>query len=79
MLVKTLAQDKANNRHCFIKILEGLRYLARQGCGIRGHDEEEGNLHQLLCLISIIKNYSVKIGLKRKLSATLITIFRMKY
>ena len=51
MLVTTLAQERADNRHCFMKILESLRFLARQGCAIRGHDDTEGNLHQLLCLM----------------------------
>ena len=52
MLSGTLALDRANNRHCFMKILSSLQFLARQGSGIRGHDEDEGNLHQLLKFIS---------------------------
>lgn len=48
MFSSTLAQEKAENRHCLLKVLETLRFLARQGCGIRGHDESDGNFYQLL-------------------------------
>ena len=53
MLLSTLAQEKATNRHCLLKVMSSLRFLARQGCGIRGHDDEkDGNSHQLLTLRS---------------------------
>ena len=39
------------SRHCFLKILSNLRYLARQGLAIRGHgDETDSNFYQLLKL-----------------------------
>ena len=45
------AQDKIKNRQCFLKILSSLRFLAYQGCAIRGHgDETDGNFYQLLKL-----------------------------
>ena len=51
MLCNTLAVEKANNRHCLLKVVSGLKFLARQGCGIRGHDDNEGNLLQLMKLL----------------------------
>ena len=51
MLSSTLTADKQQNRSCLLKILRGLRYLARQGCAIRG-DLGEGNLLQLLKVMS---------------------------
>ncbi len=50
MLSNSLAAEKANNRHCLLKVVSGLKFLARQGCGIRGHDDKEGNLLQLMKL-----------------------------
>ncbi len=50
MLSNSLADEKANNRHCLLKVVSGLKCLARQGCGIRGHDDKEGNLLQLVKL-----------------------------
>ena len=35
-----------------MKVITSLQYLARQGCSIRGHDEKEGNLFQLVVLQS---------------------------
>ena len=51
LLSSAHAQEKAVNRHCLLKIISTLRFLARQGCAIRGHgDESDGNFHQLLKL-----------------------------
>lgn len=50
LLSSTLAQQKADNRHCLMKVITSLQFLARQGCSIRGHDEKDGNLFQLLAL-----------------------------
>lgn len=52
MLCKNLAIEKANNRHCLKKIVTSLKFLARQGNAIRGHDVNEGNLMQLMQLLS---------------------------
>ena len=52
LLSSTLAKQKADNRHCLMKVITSLQYLARQGCSIRGHDEKEGNLFQLVVLQS---------------------------
>lgn len=52
MLSTALVQERENNRHCLLKVLSSLKFLARQGCGIRGHDECEGNLYQLMKLMS---------------------------
>ena len=53
MLSSVYAREKAVNRHCLLKILSNLRFLARQGCAIRGHgDEADRNFHQLLKLQS---------------------------
>ena len=46
--------EMRNNRAMFLKLLECVRYLARQGLPFRGHHEDsvafEGNLYQLLVL-----------------------------
>jgi len=53
MLCKQLSTQRAFNRHCLLKILSSLKFLARQGCGIRGHDDKcDGNLYQLVKLMS---------------------------
>ena len=45
------AQEKIEYRQCFLKILPNLRFVARQGCAIRGQgDETDGNVYQLLKL-----------------------------
>lgn len=40
--------DQAERRSMLLKQLHSLRYLLRQGLPIRGHEESEGNLIQLL-------------------------------
>lgn len=45
------AHEKAVNRRCLLKVISTLRFLAQQGCAIRGHgDETDGNFYQLLKL-----------------------------
>ena len=39
MLCSTLAHEKATNRHCLLKVISCLKFLARQGCTIRGNDD----------------------------------------
>ena len=50
ILSSTLAKEKADNRQCLLKVLSSLRFLVRQDSAIRGHDEKDGNLYQLLKL-----------------------------
>ena len=51
LLSSTLAVEKSENRHCLLKIISALKFLARQACGIRGSgDECDGNFNQLLKL-----------------------------
>ena len=40
--------DQVERRKMFLIQLSSLRYLLRQGLAIRGHEEEEGNLSQLM-------------------------------
>ena len=53
-LSKSHATETQNNRIILLKLLEHIRYLARQGLAFRGHPEDsiafEGNLYQLLLL-----------------------------
>ena len=46
--------EMRNHRAMFLKLLNCVRYLARQGLPLRGHHEDstsfEGNLYQLLLL-----------------------------
>ena len=42
--------NQAENRRLFLKQMSSLKYLMRQGQAVRGHDEAEGNLYQILLL-----------------------------
>ncbi len=57
-VVKT---EQAVRRQGLLKLLHCLRYLVHQGLAIRGHIEVEGNLYQLLILLSAfdsdVKNF----------------------
>ena len=44
------AQGKSMNRKTFIKILQNIQYLVRQGIALRGHDDNESNFLQLFKL-----------------------------
>ena len=50
MLSSTLAQEKSDNRHCFLKVLSSLQLLAKQGCSIRGNEEKDGDFYQMFSL-----------------------------
>ena len=50
MLSITLAQEKEVNRHCLFKVMSSLKFLARQGIAMRGHDDRDGNFYQLVTL-----------------------------
>lgn len=47
-LSSALANQQADNRHCLVKIVGSIKYLARQGQALRGHEDENSNLYQLL-------------------------------
>ena len=51
-LSSQLAKEQAQRRESFIVQLHCLRYLLRQGLAVRGHTDVEGNLYQLLALLS---------------------------
>ena len=40
--------SEARNKKMLLKQLSSLRFLLRQGLAIRGHNEQEGNLYQIL-------------------------------
>jgi len=42
------ANDQKNNSEMLCVVLSSLKYLVRQGLAIRGHNDESGNLWQLL-------------------------------
>ena len=44
--------DQQNRRDMLLVVIKSLKYLLRQGLAIRGHEEIEGNLMQLLLLQS---------------------------
>ena len=53
-LSKTYKEENELNRMMFIKFLQNVRFLARQGLSLRGHkDDEDSNFTQLLLLRSI--------------------------
>ena len=47
-LSNQVMQQQKLNREMLIKQLSSLRYLLRQGLALRGHEEQQGNLMQLL-------------------------------
>ena len=50
MLSSQVQSDQHNSRKCLHMAFTTLRFLARQGLAIRGHDADEGNFKQLLML-----------------------------
>ena len=51
LLSKAHQEEKATNRKMLLKILQCIRFLARQGLPLRGHGgDSDGNLNQLLQL-----------------------------
>ena len=51
-IAQNLKTDQAKAQKCLLNMLSSLRFLARQGLAIRGHEENEGNFLQLLRLQS---------------------------
>ena len=51
-LVSSSLRDKEQRRKMLLLQISSLRYLARQGLAVRGHKDEEGNLFQLLKVLS---------------------------
>lgn len=49
-LSSTWAKQQEVARHCLGKIVSSVRHVARQGQALRGHNDESGNLYQLLKL-----------------------------
>ncbi|XP_065914462.1 zinc finger MYM-type protein 1-like [Dysidea avara] len=45
-------KTQASRRNALLKQLDAIKFLLRQGLAFRGHDEFEGNLHQLLVMLS---------------------------
>jgi len=50
---ETIKTSMVENRKCFMKILESLRYLSRQNIAIQGKTDAESNFMQLLMLRAI--------------------------
>ena len=44
--------EQKSARTCLLKIISTIKYLARQGLPLRGHEESDGNFMQLLHLRS---------------------------
>ena len=43
---------QTSRRNALLKQLNAIKFLLRQGIAMRGHDETEGNLYQLLIMLS---------------------------
>jgi len=52
---------QTSRRNALLKQLNAIKFLLRQGIAMRGHDETEGNLYQLLIMLSndcpVVKSY----------------------
>ena len=64
VLDKSVQEEMIKNRQCFLKILEAIRYLCRQGIALRGNGDE-GNFDQLLRVFGKFDSQIVN-WLKRK-------------
>ena len=54
MLSEQSKREKLDRRHCFLRVLTSLKFLARQGLALRVHgDESDSNFIQLLKLLSV--------------------------
>ncbi len=53
LLSREHQEEKASNRKMLLKVLQNLRFLARQGLPLRGHDDTDGNFIQLMHLRSV--------------------------
>ena len=42
------AESKFQNRQVFLQLLRDIHVFARLGIPLRGHEEKDGNFHQLL-------------------------------
>lgn len=40
-------KNEAENRRCLMLIIENIKFLARQGLALRGHDDKNSNFHQI--------------------------------
>ena len=58
------AADQARARLALLKLISSVRFLARQGLALRGHDENEGNLMQLIQLrsedVSVLQSWCAR-------------------
>ena len=50
LLSQEIREQKADNRNMFMKILQNIRFLARQGLPLRSHEEADSNFLQLFRL-----------------------------
>lgn len=58
MLSSEYTKQKVLARDCLFEIASGIRFLARQGLSLRGHNEEENsNFKQLMNLLSVKNKY----------------------
>ena len=71
-------QNKTLNRKLFLKILQNIKFLARQGIAFRGHDEAESNFTQLIKLRES-DNPALSSWMKKELTSTFLQIYKMKY
>ena len=67
-----------SNRICFIKVIECLQYLARQGQVMQGDTDDESNFIQLLKLRGKDQPLLLKWLERKKKTDTSHTIFKMK-
>ena len=65
LLSKQHKVEKERNRSIFLKILQNIRFLSRQGLALRGGDDLESNFIQLLYFRSI-DDPDVKVWLSKK-------------
>ena len=63
-------EEKKINRRIFLKILENIRFLARQGLALRGRDDDHNSNFMQLYHLRAIDNPELETWLKKKVSYT---------
>ena len=71
------AESKFQNRQVFLQLLRNIRFFSSQGIPLRGHEEKDGNFHQLLEM-QALTDQSVSDWLKKALTSTLQKMYKMK-
>ena len=75
---KSLSKERQSNRKILFTIIRSIRFLARQGLALRGHNSYTGNFMQLLKLLSETE-LAVQSWLAKECENTHLEKFKIKF